>query len=127
MEAKRINIALVFTSLLGYLEWGKDNAQFLFQAEADIFRKFFQDPQSLIHPFVLLPLFGQLMLIITLFQKVPSKRLSLWAVLCLGLLLGFMLIIGLMAMRWKIVISVLPFVSVLILFIRQWAKIPSSS
>jgi hypothetical protein len=38
-----------------------------------------------------------------------------------------MLIIGFMAMRWMIVISVLPFVAVLILFIRQWAKIPSSS
>jgi cobalamin biosynthesis protein CobD/CbiB len=127
MKAKRINIALVLTSLLGYLEWGRDSSQFLFQAEVDIIRKLFQDPLSVIHPFVILPLFGQLILIITLFQKVPSKRLSFWGVLCLGLLLLFMLIIGLMVMRWRIVISVLPFVAMLFLFIQHSAKIQSSN
>lgn len=119
MKAKLLNSALVFTSLLGYLEWGKDNAQFLFQAEAHIIRKLFHDPHSLLHPFVLLPLFGQLLLVTSLFQKEPSKKLSLLGVLCIGLLLLFMFFIGILSLRWKIVVSVLPFLVALILFFRH--------
>lgn len=72
MKAKILNLLLILTSLIGYLEWGKDASVFFFQAEAQILSKLFTDTQSVLHPLILLPLAGQLLLLITLFQK--NKR-----------------------------------------------------
>lgn len=69
MKSKLLNFLLIVTSLLGYLEWGGDNHIFLFKAEAEILSKLFTDPLSVLHPFTLLPLAGQIILLITLFQK----------------------------------------------------------
>jgi hypothetical protein len=73
IRRKTLNLLLVLTSLLGYLEWGTGNKMFLFQGELLIITKLFSNPESVIHPFILLPLFGQVLLIITLFQKQPGK------------------------------------------------------
>jgi cobalamin biosynthesis protein CobD/CbiB len=108
---------LIATSLLGYLEWGGDNKTFLFQAELDVFKQLFSDPKSIVHPFVLLPLFGQLLLLIALFQKKPSKILIYIGISCLALLLGFMFFIGIIQMNVRIFGSTLPFLIVVILTI----------
>ena len=76
MKAKILNALLVVTSLFGYLEWGQTNNMFLFEAEAEILTKLIRDPQSIIHPFTLRPLFGQILLLTTLFQKTPGKWLT---------------------------------------------------
>ena len=39
MKSKIYNLLLILTSLVGYLEWGRKNHQFLFEAEAEIFTK----------------------------------------------------------------------------------------
>ena len=52
---------------------GATNKMFLFQAEAEIIAKIFIDPVSILHPFTVLPLLGQVLLIITLFQKRAGK------------------------------------------------------
>jgi hypothetical protein len=77
---KIINSLLLLTSLLGYLEWGKDNKAFLFQAEAEVIGKLFADPVSAFHPLVLLPLAGQLALLVTIFQKQPSRILTIFGI-----------------------------------------------
>jgi len=109
LKSKILNVLLIVTSLLGYLEWGKDNESFLFQAEMEIFSKMFTNPQSVIHPFTLLPLIGQLLLFITLFQDRPSKVLTYVGLLGIGILLTFMFIIGLLSANYKIVLSTIPF------------------
>lgn len=106
---KLLNLLLVLTSLLGYLEWGVDNSTFLFQAEYEVVIKIFTDPGSVMHPFVILPMLGQLLLLITLFQQEPSKRLTLIGIGCIGLLLGLMFIIGLIGPDIKILLSTVPF------------------
>jgi hypothetical protein len=108
-KVKVLNLALVLTSLLGYLEWGNDNSSFLFQAEADVLSKMFTSPGSVVHPFTMLPLIGQLLLLITLFQKSPGKYLSFIGMACVGLLIGFMLVAGLLTLNFKIVLSTAPF------------------
>jgi hypothetical protein len=55
MKIKILNVLLFITSLLGYLEWGKENKQFLFQAKIEIVSKLFNDPTSVIHVFTVLP------------------------------------------------------------------------
>lgn len=110
MKSKILNLFLIVTSLLGYLEWGKNTYTFLFQAEFEILIKIFKDTKSVLHPFTILPLIGQLILIITLFQKTPSKILTYIGIVSLSVLLLFMFLIGLMSMNYKIIFSTIPFI-----------------
>ncbi|MBA4241066.1 MAG: hypothetical protein C0448_10085 [Sphingobacteriaceae bacterium] len=123
MKSTNLNLLLIITSLLGYLEWGGGNHIFLFTGEIEIIQKLFTNPTSIIHPFTLIPLMGQILLLITLFQKTPSKILTYISIAGLSLLLGFMFIIGLMSMNFKIIISTIPFIVVSILAIRHYRKI----
>ncbi len=110
-QLKLINGLVVFASLVGYLEWGKDSHQFLGQAEWEVISKLLTDPISVLHPFTLLPMVGQIVLLITLFQTFPSRKLTVLGIACLGILIGFMFVIGLLGMHIKIVASTLPFVA----------------
>lgn len=122
MKIKILNSLLIISSLFGYLEWGGNNHQFLFQAEAGIICKFFSEPSSVLHPFVLLPLFGQILLLITLFQKTPNKLLIYMAIGCLGILLAFMFVIGIMSLNFKIILSTAPFLVLAIYTILYYKK-----
>jgi len=123
MKTKILIVLLIITSLFGYLEWGGNNSAFLFQSEYDIFRLLFTAPKSIVHPFVLLPLFGQILLLIALFQKKPSKILIYISIACLGLLLGFMFFIGITSMNFKILISTLPFLATTIYTLWHFRKL----
>jgi len=112
LKSKILNSLLIVTSSLGYLEWGQDNKSFLFLAEIEILSKVFTDPESVIHPFTLLPLAGQLLLLVTLFQKKPSKLLTYVGLLGIGILLAFMFAIGLLSGNYKIVLSTIPFLAI---------------
>lgn len=127
MKSKFINFLLILTSLIGYLEWGGNNQTFLFQAEADIVLKFFSEPQSLIHPFIVLPLLGQILLLITLFQKKPGKILTYFGIGTLGILLGFMFVIGIIGFNFKIIISTLPFILIAIYAIGNYRSFYTTS
>lgn len=117
-----LNLMLVLTSLLGYLEWGVDNSTFLFQAEYEIIAKLFTEPASVMHPFVVLPLAGQLLLLITVFQKEPGKRLTFIGMGCIGLLLGLMFIIGIIGPDIKILLSTLPFIATATIVVLRFRK-----
>lgn len=119
MKKKVLNACLILTSLMGYLEWGGDNKMFLFQGEFEVLAKLYQDPLAAAHPFTLLPLFGQLILLFTLFQKTPGKILTLVGLGCLSVLLVFMFLIGLISLNYKILLSTLPFLVMGILVIME--------
>lgn len=123
MKSKILNFLLIITSLIGYLEWGKNSHSFLFQAEGEILTKLFTDPASVIHPFTILPMLGQVLLIITLFQKKQSKILTYISIVCLGILLVLMFVIGIMSLKYKIIFSTIPFIAVAIFAIIHYRKI----
>lgn len=123
MKSKILNLLLIVTSLFGYLEWGGNNSILLFQAEADIISKLFTDPTSVIHPFILLPLFGQILLLVSVFQNKPSHLLTYIGIACLALLLGFMFVIGILSLNYKIIFSTLPFLVVAGTAIFHYRKI----
>jgi uncharacterized membrane protein len=104
-----LNFCLLLTSFIGYLEWGHDSSTFLFQAEYDILFGGAVTKNTLTHPAIFIPLLGQLLLLFTLFQKRPSKVLTLIALICLGMLMIFLFAIGIMALNFKIAISAVPF------------------
>jgi hypothetical protein len=110
MKSKILNFLLIISSLFGYLEWSGTSHAFLFEAEITLLSKLFSAPTSVIHPFTLLPLVGQIILCITLFQKHPGKILTYLGMMCLGVLLVFILAIGIMSLNVKIICSTLPFI-----------------
>ena len=122
VRKKLLNLALIITSLFGYLEWGGENSAFLFQMEFEIFDKLFEDTISVLHPFTLIPLFGQIILLVTLFQRIPSRVLTVIGMASLGLLLGLMFFIGLMEGHLKILASTIPFWIVVVLTVREHWK-----
>lgn len=107
---------------MGYLEWGGNNSLFLFQAEGEILSKLVSDPGSVLHPFILLPLAGQLLLLMTLFQKIPTRGLTFAGIACIGLLLGFMFLIGLLTLSVKVLLSSLPFLVLAFFTIRFYRR-----
>jgi len=123
MKSKFLNFLIILTSLLGFLEWGKDKRLFLFQAEAQIISKLFTNPASAIHPLTIAPLVGQIMLLITLFQKTPNKILTFISIGALGVLLGLMFFIGLISLNLKILLSTIPFLIVAFLTINYHRKV----
>ncbi len=120
MKSKILNLLVLLTSLIGFLEWGKTNRLFLFQAEAEIILKMVKNPSSALHPFVLLPLFGQLLLLFTLFQSKPNKTLTVIGIASLSLLLGFMVVMGALSLNLKIICSVIPFLVTVVLTVRHY-------
>ncbi len=109
---------LILSSLIGFLEWGKESKRFLFQIEGEIISKLFIDPVSVLHPFTVLPLAGQLLLVITLFQKKPNKIMTLIGIGGIGVLLGLMFVIGVISLNLKILFSTIPFLVLSLLTIR---------
>ena len=120
MKSKLLNILLIVTSLFGYLEWGGDNHSFLFQAEGEVLAKLFTDPVSVLHPFTLLPIIGQVLLLITLFQKQPSRLLTYAGIAGLGILMSFIFLVGVLSLNFKIILTALPFLVVAIVTIRYY-------
>jgi hypothetical protein len=109
VNPKLPNLLLIIFSLFGYLEWGQGQHAFLFQAEAELFSKFLSDPADVIHPLTVLPFLGQVLLLVTLFQKTPSKILTYLGIAGLGLLFGMMVLAGIFGGNMKIILSTLPF------------------
>lgn len=122
-KSKILNILLILTSLIGYIEWGGTNKMFLFQAEIDIFNKLFIEPKAVIHPLIILPVFGQLFLLVTLFQKKPRKMLTGIGMGFLGILLIIMFVVGIASLNFKIILSTLPFMIVAGFAIKHYRKI----
>jgi hypothetical protein len=122
MKSKIYNVLLIITSLIGYLEWSGDSHTFLFQMEADIVYKLFTKPSSVLHPLILIPLAGQLLLIITLFQKQPNKLLIYIGLISLAILLIFMFIVGVISFNYKIILSTIPFIVVSVLTIVHYRR-----
>jgi len=118
MKSKILNSLLIITSLLGYLEWGKGHQMFLFQAESEIFAKLFNQPGNVMHPFILLPFIGQILLLMTLFQRQPGKILTIAGIAGIGLLIGLMLVIGCMGLNFKIALSTIPYLVLAAITIR---------
>ena len=102
---------LIITSLFVYLSWGKESAAFLFQMEYEIISKLFTNPLSALHPFTVIPLLGQILLLISLFQKTRNVVLLKIGIGCLLFLIGFVLIVGLLSRRISIIVSTLPFIT----------------
>jgi hypothetical protein len=119
MKGKILHLLAVVTSLFGYLEWSGDSHSFLYEAEIEVLSKLLHDPLAVLHPFTLLPMAGQVALLVTLFLQKPHKWLTYFGIGGLGLLLAFMLLVGVLSLNYKIVCSTIPFLVVAVLAVRH--------
>jgi len=122
MKSKLFNALLLLSSLVGYLEWGQNRKMFLYQLEIEIFSKFLKDSVSIIHPFILLPFLGQLLLVFTLFQKNPGKTLTYIGMGGIGILLALLFLVGCLNRNPYIIFSTIPFFAISYFIIRHNRK-----
>ncbi|MBS1535134.1 MAG: hypothetical protein JST78_08655 [Bacteroidetes bacterium] len=109
MKPKIYNVLLLLSFQFGYLEWGTNQHQFVFQAQFEIITKAFSNFMSVVHPFTVLPFLGECLLVLTLFQKNAHRKLTMTGVFLLGFFMLLLLLIGLASLKIKIILSVLPF------------------
>jgi hypothetical protein len=90
--------------------WNGGQHGFLFQLEYELIARIKYNPETILHPFVLMPLCGQLIILYSLFQKIPGRVLTIVGLACLSLIMLMLLLIGTLALNSKIIISSLPFI-----------------
>jgi len=122
MKVKLLSALLILTSLMGYLEWGQGQHLFLLQAEGEIMIKLWRDPKSVLHPLILMPLLGQILLAITIVQRTPSRILFYLGTGSLLILLGLMFLIGIISFNLKILFSTLPFLAMSVVTLIHFMK-----
>ena len=120
MRMRIFLLGLILSSFLGYLEWGTDQRMLLGQIEWEILSKLFRDPVSVLHPFIVLPLAGQILLIIAVFK--PVKWLIITGISGIGLLMLLLFFIGLLGANWRVILGSLPFLFLATLTLIHWRK-----
>ncbi len=119
---KLFNLLLLLSSFFGYLEWS-DQSTFIFQLEYDLFFKIETNPATFTHPLILLPFLGQLLLLITLFQKTPNRVLTIVGLSCISLIMLMLVLVGILSTNMQIIMGSLPFISIAIFVIRiHWNR-----
>jgi hypothetical protein len=121
-QQKLVLLAILLAFLGCYMEWGGGNSAFVAQAEYQIlFGK--PEAQNFAHPMIAIPFAGQLSVLITLFQKTPSRRLASIGILLMGVLVLLLALIGALSASARIGLSTLPFlVLAVIFFVRSRAE-----
>ncbi len=119
MKNRQLKILLLISTFIGYLEWGTDQSSFIVQSEWEVLKKVPEDPLSLLHPFILLPVAGQLLLLFDIIKKNKGKKLSVIAIVLMSLLYLMILFIGLLDMNFKKILSALPFFILSFVIIRS--------
>lgn len=103
---------------------GKTQHIFIYQAIIELYQKGKVNPISVLHPFTLLPLIGILLFLYTVFQKSPSRIISIIGAICMSSIMLMILIIGVIIPNFKMLISSLPFFTIAFFVIKShWRKI----
>ena len=123
---KPLAIAILAAFLVCYLEWGGGNSAFVAQVEYQVlFGK--PEAQTFAHPMIAIPFLGQLLVLYTLFQKTPSRRLASIGIVLMGVLVLLLTLIGVLSANAKILLSTVPFLALAVLhFVRSRRRASSA-
>lgn len=118
-----LNLLLLLTFQLGYMEWPPHNSMFVFQAEYAIFTKTNQLIQNVTHPIILLGLLAQLVLLFAAIVPKFPKKINIIGIVILGLLMLLFLFISLLTKNSKMFAATLPYLSISIYYFWNYKKI----
>ena len=114
MGQRLVNLGLILSFLVCYLEWGGGHSAFVAQAEYQVLVGK-PEAQNFAHPMIAIPFIGQLLVLFTLFQRSPSRRLTTIGVILMGVLVLFLAVIGVLAGNVKTGLSTVPFLALAVL------------
>lgn len=123
---KKIILGLFISSFIGYLEWGNQKTILGIIEYQLLFEKSFAQ-ETFLHPFVIVPLMGQIALLFMFFAEHPRFWSVLLAASGVGLLFFMLLLVGIISTNFKIIISTLPYLSFLAYFILKRKKLYQSN
>lgn len=103
------------------MEWPADHHIFIYQVEADLLWKR-EHPSDFFHPLIIIYFLGQLLLLVTIFQKTPGKKLTYAAIACLSCIMLLLLFIGLLGLKLKMILCSLPFVLTAVITIVNYKR-----
>jgi hypothetical protein len=116
MSLRLVNILLLAGLSICYLEWGKGNSGLLIGIEYELFVQSGRDVRTFTHPFILLPLIGQVLLLVNCCLPQPRKWLTITGIVLPGALVLMVLLVGILAKNPKIIVSTLLFIGVSVYF-----------
>lgn len=109
MKTQYYLILIVLSSLFVFLEWGGTQQSFLWEAEWTVLSNSFTNFKDFLHPFVGIPLVGQIILIINALKKNPARIWVYTGIAAMAILVIFIALVGLLSLNAKIILSTLPF------------------
>ena len=110
MRQRLLNAGILLSFLLCYLEWGGGNSAFVAQVEYHVLLGK-PEAQNFAHPMIAIPFLGQLLVLFTLFQRTPSRRLTSLGVILMAVLVLLLALIGVLSKNPRIGLSILPFLT----------------
>jgi hypothetical protein len=109
-----VNLGVVLSFLLCYLEWGGGHSAFVAQVEHQVLVGK-PEAQNFAHPMIAIPFIGQLLVLFTLFQKTPSHRLASIGIILMGVLVLLLAVIGVSSSNVRIASSTVPFLALTVI------------
>jgi hypothetical protein len=114
MRQRLVALGILLSFLTCYLEWGGGNWAFVAQVEYQVlFGK--PEAQNFAHPMIAIPFLGQLLVLFTLFQKTPSRRLVSIGTILMGVLVLMLVLIAVLSTNARIGLSTLPFLALAVI------------
>jgi hypothetical protein len=108
-------ILCLFSTFIIYFEWGTDQQEFLIEMEGEVLLKSLEQPKSVLHPLIIFPLIGQLLLVYIAIYPQARRILPILALSLFGILVFFVLLAGVSGGNTKMILFALPFV-----FLSSW-------
>ena len=126
-KSKLLTLVFITTSLFGYLARGPDNSSFLLQIEHELIIVFFYESKvycssQYCHSSPKLNFTKH-----SYVQKIQNRFLIYIGNVCLGLLLGFMVFIGVTSFNFVMLVAILPFFIIVLLVIRNFSLYTTQS
>jgi hypothetical protein len=113
------NIALIVTFLICYLDFGHDGSGFVGQIEYSVIKNLNAEISALQNPLFILAFIGQILILISVFNSNHSNGLIFLGIKLLGVIVLLILIFGVFLLNVKMIVSTIPFISVVILYILK--------
>ena len=123
MMQKRIILFLLFLAFqFCFLEWPPNNGMFMYQVQYDFFTTTKDVFSNLFHPVILTGFVAQLLLLIGWLFLDEKSKVSALSVILLGSLVLLFFIVGWFSLNYKIILSTLPYLSLLYYYFAHIRK-----